>query len=103
MTSQPSTVPLTRIQPVVDDMTEVERQVLLCGACQKVFVDPKMLSCGHTLCSACISRGDAAGAEVVCAVCEESERRVVKKSNFRLQSCVDDVKEIKRAIRAAGI
>ena len=103
MTSQHSTVPLTRIQPVVDDMTEVERQVLLCAACQKVFVDPKMLSCGHTLCSACVAHGTTADAEVVCAVCEESERRVVKKPDFRLQSCVDDVKEIKRAIRAAGI
>ena len=97
-------MPLTRIEPVLDDMTEVERQVLLCATCQKVFVDPKMLSCGHTLCSACISHGAAAGAEAVCAVCEESERRVVeKKPDFRLQSCVDDVIEIKRAIRRAGI
>ena len=87
--------------PVLDDMTEAERQVLLCRGCSKVFVEPKTLACGHTLCASCISKKQMHG-RVVCRVCNSEQEVARTKPDFRLQSCLDDVKAIKNALKAAG-
>ena len=87
--------------PVLDDMTEAERQVLLCGGCNKVFVEPKILACGHTVCADCISTMEIGGT-VLCHVCYHEQEVARMKPDFRLQCCLDDVREIKDALKAAG-
>ena len=101
MAHDQSTTETTLKVPVPDDMTEAERQVLLCRGCRKVFVEPRILACGHTLCASCISTRQLGGT-VLCHECNHSQVVSRKKPDFRLQSFIGYVKEIKGALQTAG-
>ena len=101
MAHSQSTTETTLKVPVPDDMTEAERQVLLCRGCRKVFVEPRILACGHTLCASCISTRQLGGT-VLCHACNHGQEVARMKPDFRLQNCLDDVREIKDALKAAG-
>ena len=96
-----SSIETTLKEPVLDDMTEAERQVLLCRGCSKVFVEPKILACGHTLCASCMCTRQVGGT-VLCHECNHGQEVARMKPDFRLQNCLDDVREIKDALKAAG-
>ena len=68
-------------QAVVIDISS-----LVCGVCMQLFLDPRMLSCGHTFCRKCLQtqvakRMSETEDKIVCALC----RQVTESEVCRLQ------------------
>jgi zinc-RING finger domain len=63
-----------------------------CPVCLNAYLDPRLLSCGHTLCRTCVCRLLDAG-RVVCPMCRQTtqcEGLDSLKTNFALLSIIDE-------------
>jgi hypothetical protein len=45
-----------------------------CSSCLEIFIDPRILPCGHTFCLQCIIKQHCGTTGVVCALCRKPWR-----------------------------